>query len=118
MRCGSRAQTGRDAVLKFEGGFHGGNDYGVMSLFPLAQPLYPAPECSSAGVPRALEAEVLVAPFNDPVATRKILETYAERLAAIIVEPFQRVIDRHPDFSRACESCPCATASSSSSTRW
>ena len=94
----ARAATGRDAVLKFEGGFHGSSDYAQMSLFPVGPPAYPAPEPTSSGIPRAIERDVLVAPFNDLEATRAIVEAHADRLAAIIVEPLQRVIEPLPGF--------------------
>ena len=113
----ARAATGRDAVLKFEGGFHGSSDYAQMSLFPTGRRDYPAPEPTSSGIPRALEDDVLVAPYNDLEATRAIVEAHAERLAAIIVEPFQRVIEPRRGSWRACASCATATASCSSSTR-
>jgi glutamate-1-semialdehyde 2,1-aminomutase len=94
----ARAATGRDGVLKFEGGFHGSSDYAQMSLFPVGPPAYPAPEPTSSGIPRAIEQDVLVAPFNDLEATRAIVEAHADRLAAIIVEPLQRVIEPQPGF--------------------
>jgi glutamate-1-semialdehyde 2,1-aminomutase len=94
----ARAATGRDAVLKFEGGFHGSNDYALMSLFPVRELPYPRAEPSSAGIPPALAGEVLVAPFNDLATTAALVEAHAIRLAAIIVEPMQRVIPPVPGF--------------------
>jgi glutamate-1-semialdehyde 2,1-aminomutase len=94
----ARAATGRDAVLKFEGGFHGNNDYALMSLTPQRALAFPVAEPSSAGIPAVLEAEVLIAPFNDVDTTRAIVEQYAGRLAAIIVEPVQRAIIPAPGF--------------------
>lgn len=94
----ARAATGRDAVLKFDGGFHGFNDYGMMSLFPQAPPRTPYPEPSSAGVPRALELEVFVSPFNDLDAVSGILAEHHTRIAAIIVEPVQRAVAPVPGF--------------------
>jgi glutamate-1-semialdehyde 2,1-aminomutase len=94
----ARAATGRDAVLKFEGGFHGSSDYAQMSLYPVGPPSYPAPEPTSAGIPHALERDVLIAPYNDLDATAAIVDAHAGRLAAILVEPFQRVIEPVPGF--------------------
>ncbi|MEA2407604.1 MAG: glutamate-semialdehyde -aminomutase [Thermoleophilaceae bacterium] len=94
----ARAATGRDAILKFEGGFHGANDYGVMSLFPTERRAFPSPEPMSAGVPRCLEDEVLVAPFNDLAMVTELAGRHADRLAAIIVEPVQRAIPPEPGF--------------------
>jgi glutamate-1-semialdehyde 2,1-aminomutase len=94
----ARAATGRDAVLKFEGGFHGSNDYALMSLFPTGAPDYPRADPTSSGIPHALVDEVLVSPFNDLEHARAIVERHAARLAAIIVEPVQRVIEPLPGF--------------------
>jgi glutamate-1-semialdehyde 2,1-aminomutase len=97
----ARAATGRDAVLKFEGGFHGSNDYALMSLFPSGAADYPRAEPTSSGIPRALVDEVLVSPFNDLDSARAVIEQHAHRLAAIIVEPVQRVIEPVPGFLAA-----------------
>ena len=87
-----RAYRGRDKILKFEGGFHGMNDYGLMSMAP-SQPLeFPAPTPDSTGIPQSLLGDVLVAPFNDIETTSAIIERYHEELAGVIVEPLQRVI--------------------------
>jgi glutamate-1-semialdehyde 2,1-aminomutase len=44
-----RAYRGRDKILKFEGGFHGMNDYGLMSMAP-SKPLdFPAPGRCAGG---------------------------------------------------------------------
>lgn len=94
----ARAATGRDAILKFEGAYHGANDYALMSLYPTGEPDYPSPEPSSAGIPRALDREVLVVPFNDVEAVTTAVAANADRLAAIIVEPVQRTIEPQPGF--------------------
>ena len=97
----ARAATGRDAILKFEGGYHGANDYALMSLSPTEPPHYPRPQVSSAGIPAALECDVLVVPFNDIQAATQVVEEHADRLAAIIVEPVQRVLPPEPGFLEA-----------------
>jgi glutamate-1-semialdehyde 2,1-aminomutase len=94
----ARAATGRDAVLKFEGGYHGANDYSVMSLSPVGASDFPRGEPSSAGVPAAVARDVLVAPYNDLAAVEHIVEEHGASLAAIIVEPIQRIIDPQPGF--------------------
>ena len=93
-----RAYRGRDKILKFEGGFHGMNDYGLMSMAP-SKPLdFPAPTPDSSGIPESLQGDVLVAPFNDIETTSAIIERYHEELAGVIVEPLQRVIPPAPGF--------------------
>lgn len=94
----ARAFRKRDKILKFEGGFHGMNDYGLMSMAP-SKPLdYPAPAPDSSGIPESLQGDVLVAPFNDIETTTAIIERYHEELAGVIVEPLQRVIPPAPGF--------------------
>ena len=94
----ARAYRKRDKILKFEGGFHGMNDYALMSVTP-SEPLdFPHPKADSAGIPRSVENEVLIAPFNDIETTSAIIERYHDELGAVIVEPFQRVIAPRPGF--------------------
>lgn len=97
----ARAATGRHKILKFEGGFHGSSDYALMSLFPAAEPRYPYPEPSSGGIPRSLEDEVLVAPFNDVDTALMTIQQHAPVIAGIIVEPIQRTLAPVPGFLEA-----------------
>jgi glutamate-1-semialdehyde 2,1-aminomutase len=94
----ARACTGRDRVLKFEGGWHGGHDLGQLSGAPAAPPPFPeaVPDCD--GIPRSAQADVLVAPFNDLDTTAAILEQHRGELAAVIVEPLQRALKPAPSF--------------------
>jgi glutamate-1-semialdehyde 2,1-aminomutase len=94
----ARAYRKRDKVLKFEGGFHGMHDYSLMSLTPSGEVPFPAPEPSSAGIPAAVQETVLVAPFNDIETTADIIERYHDELAAVIVEPVQRILAPLPGF--------------------
>ena len=94
----ARAFTGRDNILKFEGGYHGNHDYSNQSVTPRALSNYPAGQPDSGGIPSALQSTVLVAPFNDLDTTRRLVETHRDNLAAIIVEPIQRIIMPQPGF--------------------
>ena len=94
----ARAATGRDRILKFEGGYHGANDYSMMSATPRSPKAFPAPVPDSSGIPHALEAEVLIAPYNDLATVEGIVATHADELAAVIIEPFQRLIPPQPGF--------------------
>jgi glutamate-1-semialdehyde 2,1-aminomutase len=87
-----RAWRKKDKILKFEGGFHGTHDYSLMSVGPRSPKAYPAPTPDSAGIPHAIQDEVLIAPFNDLAETEAIIETHHRDLAAVIMEPFQRLI--------------------------
>jgi glutamate-1-semialdehyde 2,1-aminomutase len=94
----ARAFRRRDRILKFEGGFHGMHDYAVMSMSPQAPGAFPAPAADSAGIPRAIESTMLIAPFNDLERTTAIVEAHRDELAGVIVEPFQRVLPPRPGF--------------------
>jgi glutamate-1-semialdehyde 2,1-aminomutase len=94
----ARAYRRRDKILKFEGGYHGMSDYGLMSLAPRRLANFPRPVPDSAGIPRAIEEEVLVAPYNDLAAVERLVSAQGEELACIIVEPFQRLIPPVPGF--------------------
>jgi glutamate-1-semialdehyde 2,1-aminomutase len=94
----ARACTGRDKILKFEGGYHGMSDYGLMSLAPRRAGNFPQAIPDSAGIPRSLRDEVLVAPFNDLETVAGLVREHADELAGIIVEPFQRLIPPKPGF--------------------
>ena len=79
----ARAFTGRDAILKFEGCYHGHADSFLVragsGVATLGLP-------DSPGVPRELAALTVTAPFNDLDAAREALRSTSP-FAAIIVEP-------------------------------
>ena len=60
----ARAFRKRDKILKFEGGFHGMHDYALMSMAPADPPDFPQAKPDSPGIPRSVQDEVLIAPFN------------------------------------------------------
>src|SRR5215813_3943377 len=88
----ARAYSKRDKILKFEGGYHGMSDYGLMSLAPKRAGNFPQPIPDSAGIPKSVRDEVLVAPFNDLETVASLIREHKSELAGIIVEPFQRLI--------------------------
>ena len=91
----ARATVGRPLVAKFEGGYHGAHDLLAVSygrplpdpdLFgPLEDPVA-IPE--SPGLAEGAWKDTIVLPYNHPAAFDKILR-YADRLAAVIIEPVQ-----------------------------
>lgn len=84
----ARAFTGRSKILKMEGSYHGGYDSVSVSVDPGAQaPEWPHGVVGSAGLPREVGENTLVAPFNDLAATERILRAHSHDLAAVIVEP-------------------------------
>jgi glutamate-1-semialdehyde 2,1-aminomutase len=69
-----------------------------MSLAPKRQGNFPEPIPDSAGIPRSIRDEVLVAPFNDLEAVSGLVAQHRNELAGIIVEPFQRLLPPKPGF--------------------
>ncbi len=94
----ARAFTGREKVMKFEGAYHGNHDYALVSAFPPSPGGYPQGAADTGGQPAAVRDAMLIAPYNDLPAAEKIAEDNAENLAAIIVEPVQRIIRGGDDF--------------------
>ncbi len=97
----ARAHTGRPKILKFEGGYHGYSDYGLMSLAPKTPGNSSRPIPDSAGIPEAVRDTVLVAPFNDAGAVESLLREYGCEIAAVFLEPMQRLIPPQPGFLAA-----------------
>ena len=97
----ARAFTGRSKLVKFEGGYHGMSAEAQMSLAPTRRADHPRPIPDSAGIPASVEDEVLVAPFNDPAYLRSLLAEHGREVAAIIVEPLQRIVPPEPGFLKA-----------------
>ena len=89
----ARGYTGREKILKFEGGYHGHHDDVLLSIQPPRDAMgpdeQPATVPASAGVPRSRVAETIIAPFNKPDMVAAILEAHRGEIAAIIVEPVQ-----------------------------
>ncbi|MDE2939294.1 MAG: aminotransferase class III-fold pyridoxal phosphate-dependent enzyme [Chloroflexota bacterium] len=94
----ARAYRKREKILKFEGGFHGTSDYALMSVTPSATEEFPVAVPNSGGIPRAIQDLMLVAPYNDLETTASIISAHHDELAAVIVEPVQRIISPRPGF--------------------
>jgi len=94
----ARAFRRRDKILKFEGGYHGMSDFSLMSLAPKRPGNFPFPVPDSAGIPRAIQDTMLVAPFNDLETVESLIREHQDELAGVIVEPFQRLIPPAPGF--------------------
>jgi glutamate-1-semialdehyde 2,1-aminomutase len=74
------------------------SDYSLMSLAPKRPGNFPQPIPDSAGIPRSLRDEMLVAPFNDLEVVASLVREHKDELAGVIVEPFQRIIPPVPGF--------------------
>jgi glutamate-1-semialdehyde 2,1-aminomutase len=77
------------------------SDYSLMSLAPKRSGNFPAPVPDSAGIPKSVRDDMLVAPFNDAEAVADLVHEHRSELAGIIVEPFQRIIPPAPGFLAA-----------------
>ncbi len=80
----ARARTGRNKILKFNGGYHGHED---ALLVEAGSGLANQGIASSAGVHPEYAASTLVAEFNDVDSVRLLLESNVGEVAALIVEP-------------------------------
>ena len=94
----ARAFTGKEKILKFEGAFHGTSDYALMSLTTSPSVEYPQAQANSGGIPKAIQELMLIAPYNDLATTETIIKAHLDDIAAVIVEPMQRVIAPQPGF--------------------
>ncbi|MDA0746342.1 MAG: aspartate aminotransferase family protein [bacterium] len=87
----ARAYTGRNKLIKFEGHFHGYNDYVYWSTAPPADKAgpvkTPVPYCQSAGIPEEMAQYIVVVPFNDPDALEAAIREHRDELAGVIMEP-------------------------------
>ena len=88
----ARAHTGRRKFLKFEGHYHGWYDpyllnahgHPVSELGPRENP---ARIPDSEGIPAATFDDVVLAPWNDVYALRRLMQQQGDQLAAVITEP-------------------------------
>lgn len=87
----ARAITGRQAIAKVEGAYHGWFDSVYVSTWPPLDQAgaddAPLPTPGTAGLLAIAVSEAVILPFNDADAARRIIRANAGRLAAIVVEP-------------------------------
>jgi glutamate-1-semialdehyde 2,1-aminomutase len=86
-----RAATGRDAVVKIEGAYHGHHDSAMVSVAnsedEIGPPGFPSSPAAGSGLPRALLDLTLVVPFNDLDALERLLSEREDEIAGLIIEP-------------------------------
>jgi glutamate-1-semialdehyde 2,1-aminomutase len=80
----ARAFTGRDMILKFDGGYHGHAD-GLLVQAGSGPLTFGQPD--SPGVPKSSAAETLSVPYNDLQAVKDAFAIHPQKIAAVIVEP-------------------------------
>jgi glutamate-1-semialdehyde 2,1-aminomutase len=85
----ARGFTGRETIVKVEGGYHGHHDEVMISMKPpldVAGPGdAPRPVPATAGLTTGVQRDVVVVPFNDLDALERALRN--DDVAAFIVEP-------------------------------
>lgn len=80
----ARGFTGRDLVVKCDGGYHGGADYLLVKAGSGAATLG---EPDSAGIPSAIARTTTVVPYNDIEAISALFAARGSEIAAVILEP-------------------------------
>ena len=75
----ARAVTGKNKILKIQGGFHGWHDYATVAM----QPPYDVP--NSKGVPDAVAGTVIAVPPADAGAIEKLLDEDGDVAAVILI---------------------------------
>lgn len=88
MMRAARAFTGRDVIVKIDGGYHGAHD--LVKVNVSAEPDRSKrleARVEGRGVPGSVLDTVMVVPFNDLDAMESLLAEHHRRIAAIIVEP-------------------------------
>ena len=86
-----RSYTGRDLIIKVEGGYHGHHDSVQVSVMPDPNEAGPRERPnqvpSSTGIPAAITDLTLVATFNDAGSVERLLNEHPGQVAGMIVEP-------------------------------
>lgn len=89
----ARAFTGRELIVKMEGGYHGTYDDVEVSVHPAlidelaGPPNAPNPVLETSGVPANTTENVVVVPFNDETAFRRVVGERGDEIAAVMLEP-------------------------------
>ena len=90
LRC-ARAFTGRQKIMKMEGGYHGSYELAEVSLVPKPGQCGPLEAPTSlpidASIPDSVLGDVVVCPYNEPEMARALIRKHAHEIAAVIVEP-------------------------------
>jgi glutamate-1-semialdehyde 2,1-aminomutase len=80
----ARGYTGRDKIVKIEGGFHGAHDAVLVKTGSGAATMG-TPD--SGGVPVDVVRNTLQVPFNDITAMEETLSAHRDEIACVIMEP-------------------------------
>jgi glutamate-1-semialdehyde 2,1-aminomutase len=92
----ARGVTGRDKIIKLEGGYHGHHDLAMISVKPPLEKAgpaeAPAPVPMYSGVGRHIQDEVIPVPYNDADALEQAFRRNEGEVAAFLMEPVMQNI--------------------------
>jgi glutamate-1-semialdehyde 2,1-aminomutase len=102
----ARAFTGKTKIVKFEGCYHGWVEDVMYSIHPESPKIMgpennPQPVPESMGLSESIQANIIIAPWNQPDVLEKIFRRQGNEIAAIIIEPIPAnngVIPPHTGF--------------------
>src|SRR6266540_3691139 len=104
----ARGATGRDAIVKIEGSYHGHHESVLVSIRPARDAMGPRATPASVpfgqGTPAAVTDLTLIVPYNDAEALDRLLTAHAGQVAALIMEPVMMnvgIIDPEPGYLQA-----------------
>ena len=83
----ARGFTGRDGVVKLEGGYHGSYDALSVSVKPPLDQAGPASDPTPVIQSSAVPGEIHVVPYNDAEALERVFKKHASTIACFILEP-------------------------------
>ena len=83
----ARAYTGKEGVVKVEGGYHGSGDPVSFSTKPSLDKAGPAEAPNSVPLNAAVPGESYVVPYNNIQALEKVFSEHSSTIACFIVEP-------------------------------
>jgi glutamate-1-semialdehyde 2,1-aminomutase len=83
----ARGFTGRNGVVKLEGGYHGSYDALSVSVKPPIDEAGPANDPVPVVQSSAVPGEIYVVPYNDADALERTFKTHASTIACFILEP-------------------------------
>jgi glutamate-1-semialdehyde 2,1-aminomutase len=87
----ARAFTGRRRIVRFEGMYHGFSDAVYWSKHPdianAGPDARPVPVPQGPGLPKGVEENLLILPWNDTEALRDAIREHGHEIAAVLTEP-------------------------------
>jgi glutamate-1-semialdehyde 2,1-aminomutase len=80
----ARGFTGRDLIVKFEGGYHGHSD-GLLAAAGSGVATFAIP--GTKGVPASYTEKTIVVPYNNREAIGEVFDKFGKDIACVIIEP-------------------------------